>query len=212
MLTKEKSLLEAVKDNALMKWLKALYHWVMSWEQHPWGLPVLCFLAAIEAIFFPLPVDPLIISMGAARPKRAPFYAFLATSFSTLGALGGYALGFWLWGQVSSFFFQYVFSPEAFHLVMHKFSENAFMAMLLAGLTPLPFKVFTVSAGVASLPLGEFLVGTFVGRGLRFMALGFVFYCWGQDIREKLEKNFEIITLLTGVLLVLFFVVYKFLF
>ncbi|MCB0420665.1 MAG: DedA family protein [Bdellovibrionales bacterium] len=196
----------------IMIWLRKTYDWVLGWSEHPRGEWALYFFSAIEAIFFPIPVDPILVAMGAGRPKKALRYALFTTIFSVAGACVGYYLGAVFWESTQSFFFQHVFSPAKFDKVMALFRENGALAIVVAGFTPLPYKVFAVSAGVANVSLPVFVAASLVGRAGRFMVLGALIYKFGPEVRKQIDLHFERITIIVGLLLLLFFVVYKVLF
>lgn len=190
-------------------WIRQLYDWCMDWAEHKYGPWALALLATIESIFFPIPVDPVLIAMGAAKPKKAIYYATIATAFSVGGGVLGYLLGFWFWDATQGFFFQYVFPEETFNLVLEKFRANAFWAIFLAGFTPIPFKVFTVAAGVAALAWPPFLAGALLGRGIRFGLFGVLLFFFGPSIRRFIDQYFERLTLAVALLIILGLVVYK---
>lgn len=185
-----------------MKWMRDLYHWVLRWADHRHNTKALAVIATIESIFFPIPVDALLLAMGTSRPKLGIKYAFIATSFSVLGGLAGYALGAIFWEATSQFFFQYVFSEQMFEVVMQKFRENAFGSIFVASFTPIPFKVFTVAGGAAELSLVSFTTAAILGRGMRFFLLGGLFYYFGEKIRSFIEQYFE--KLIVGFTILLF--------
>ncbi|MCB0390024.1 MAG: DedA family protein [Bdellovibrionales bacterium] len=189
--------------------LRKLYDWVMKWAEGAKSLHFLCGLSFVESIFFPIPVDPFLMAVATARPKRAIWYALLASTFSVLGGCLGYALGYLFWEGTQDFFFAYVFSEEKFQLVLDQFQQNAFWAMFLAGFTPIPFKVFTIAAGVAHLSWLPFILGSFVSRSLRFGIEGALIYFYGPKIRNFIETYFEKITLATGALIILIITIYK---
>ena len=189
--------------------LRKLYNWVMKWAENPKSLHFLCGLSFIESVFFPIPVDPFLMAVATAKPKRALWYGLLASIFSVLGGCLGYFLGYMFWEGTQDFFFTYVFSPEKFQIVLDQFQENAFWAMFLAGFTPIPFKVFTIAAGVAQLAMLPFLLGSFVSRSLRFCIEGGLIYFFGPKIREFIENYFERITMATGAIIIVVIILYK---
>ncbi|MCB0340662.1 MAG: DedA family protein [Pseudobdellovibrionaceae bacterium] len=193
----------------ILQWFKQLYHWVMGWAEHPKGSFALAFIAFIESIFFPIPVDPLLVAMGAAKPKKALWFGAMSTTFSVIGALLGYAVGFMFWENAQEIFYTYVFNQEKFQFVINEFNSNAFLAIFLAGFTPIPFKVFTLAAGVAHLDLMAFIFGSILGRGMRFMLIATLLYKFGTSIRDGLEKHFEKITIAVAVVIILAFIAYK---
>ena len=141
--------------------------------------------------------------MGFAKPKKGLFYALITTFFSFLGALGGYCIGFYLWQSVSPFFFQYVFSPEKFELVAAQFQDLTFISIFVAGFSPIPFKIFTIAAGVASAPLLPFVIATILSRGIRYCILGTLVFFWGKEIKLWIDNHFEKLTIVISILLVL---------
>lgn len=182
--------------------VRRLYDWTMGWSEHKYSNYALSFIACIESFFFPIPADPLLVAMGVSQPKKSIWYAFLTTVFSVLGAVGGYWIGYAFWISTQEFFFTYVFKPEIFEIVSAKYNENAVVAILLASFTPLPFKVFTVAAGVAKIPLMTLVLSSLLGRGLRFFTLGILIYFFGSSIKKFIDKYFNVLVIITGVLLV----------
>ena len=193
----------------LAQWIRQLYDWTMRLAQHPRATVGLCFISLIESVIFPLPVDPLLFAMGAARPKKSLYYATLVTLFSVLGGLLGYALGYWFWSLIGEFFFAHIISEEKMKIVFERFNENDFLAIFLAGLTPIPYKVFTLSAGIAHISIPIFIVASICGRGLRFFLVGGLMYYFGPEVRRWLEKHLTIATIVLGVVVLAFFIVYK---
>ena len=190
--------------------LRKLYNWVMSWSEHPHGVKALGFVAAIEAIFFPIPVDPLLVAMGVGKPKRALYFTGVAVFWSVMGGVFGYAIGYFMWEQWQGVFYEYVFSPTKMDYVLRKFNENAFVAIFLASFTPIPFKVFTIAAGVGKLSWIPFLSGAILGRGLRFFIIGGLIYKFGSEAKRIIEQHFQKLTILGGVVVVLLFIMYRY--
>lgn len=171
--------------------VRKLYDWTLTWAEHKLSTYALCFLACIESFFFPIPVDPLLIAMGISKPKKALWYALLTTTFSVIGAVGGYFIGFALWEATREFFLSYVFTQQTFDAVTTEFNRNAVMAILLASFTPLPFKVFTIAAGVAGSPIYVLIICSFIGRGARFFLLAGLVRFFGEPIKEFIDKHFS---------------------
>jgi len=189
--------------------LRKLYDWVMKWAEGEKSVHFLCLLAFTESVFFPIPVDPFLMAVSTAKPKRALFYALLASFFSVLGGLMGYLLGYLFWESTQDFFFTYIFSQDKFQIVLDKFQENAFLAIFLAGFTPIPYKVFTLAAGVAHIALAPFILGSVLSRTLRFCIEGGLIFFFGPKIRHFIETYFEKITLAVGALIIVALIVYK---
>ena len=191
--------------------IRNLYHWCIGWADHPHGLKALCFFSFIESIFFPLPVDPLLVAMSVGQPKKSLHFALWTTIFSVLGALGGYLLGASLWDLVKGYIAQEGSQFAAnFQMAQSAFQEHSLWTMVLAGFTFLPFKVFTVTAGVLGVSLAPFLIGCILGRSFRFFLIGGCIYKLGPRVRKIIEAHFEVATTLITLLIVLSFLSYKF--
>ncbi len=187
-----------------------LYEWTMGLSNTKVALPALCIVAFTESSFFLIPPDVLLIAMGASQPKKALTYAHWCTLFSVLGALFGYLLGFMFWTVIEDFFFAYILTQEQFQKVQLLFQSNTFTAIVLAAFTPIPFKVFTVVGGMLHVPLLPFVLGSIVGRGLRYYLLGGLFFIFGEKIKVYVERHFEKATLLIGLIFVLILIYYYF--
>ena len=191
-------------------YIRALYEWTLKWADHPRSVWALGALSTVEGIFFPIPVDPFLIAMGASRPKKALKFAMIAALTSVIGGCIGYSLGFWFWETAQGFFHQYVFSAKQLKVVTDQFNDNAFVAIFLASFTPIPYKVFAISAGIAKISISTFIFASIVGRSLRFLVIGALLYKWGPSIKENIEKYFNQLTYALGVACVLGYLVYKF--
>ncbi len=182
--------------------LRRLYDWVMTWSEHRHSVKALAVFGASEAVFFPIPADVLLIAMGAARPKKSLWYATVLTFWSVTGGLLGYAIGWGFWVATQDFFFAYVFSEELFQYVVTLFQDNAFWAIFTAGFTPIPYKVFTIAAGVGNLLIPTFILASFLSRGLRFFAIGLLLYYFGESIRVFIERYFNWLAIVFTVLVI----------
>ncbi len=204
--------MERTEENSsfiLFRWLRTLYHWVLRWSSHRHNTKALAVVSFTEASFFPIPPDPLLMTMGASKPKKSLKYAAIATISSVAGGLFGYLIGFLFWELTQDLFFQFVFSEEIFNKVVVKFKENTFISLFLASFTPIPFKVFTVAGGVGHVPLLPFFLASLLGRALRFFIVGTLIYYFGKPIMGFIEKNFEKVTLLFALLFVGGFMAFK---
>jgi len=175
----------------ITKIVRETYDWVLSLAEHPLALPALAILTFCEAIFFPLPTDPLMMAMGLNRPKKALFYSLFTTVFSIFGAIGAYLLGAYLWESIGPWFFEYVMNEEVFDNVMKKYHNNIFITVFVAGFTPIPFKVFTLAGGVAQVAFVPFVTAAALSRGLRFLILGGLIYYMGEAAKDWIEKHFN---------------------
>ncbi len=191
---------------------RRLYDWVMGWADSRHGTTALGAIAFAESSFFPVPPDVLLIALGVAKPRRALFYALVCTLGSVLGGMLGYAIGHLLWEGAEGFFFRYVpgFTPEVFERVRGYYDEYGFLAVMIAGFTPIPYKVFTIASGVFGMQFWPFVLASVLSRGLRFTIEGALIARYGARMRQILERNFNLMTALFVVLLVGGFLVLRF--
>lgn len=191
------------------QWLRNLYDWVLQLSRHPHALKALAVITFAEASFFPIPTDPLLLAMAMAKPKKSLLYSAITTCFSVLGALMGYAIGAFLWQHLSAFFIGPLFSQETFDSVIHQFQNHVFLSIFIAGFSPIPFKVFTVAGGVASVALFPFVGAAILSRGLRYFILGGLVYVFGDKVQIWIDQYFEKITIAVSLALVLGVVLIK---
>jgi membrane protein YqaA with SNARE-associated domain len=196
--------------------VRRLYDWVVGWADTPYGTPALAAISFAESSFFPIPPDVLQIALSFSKPKRSYFYAAVSAVASVLGGIVGWIIGVACWAVVGNFFFNYVpgFSQENFDTVGKLYEDNAFLALLAAAFTPIPYKVFTIAAGVFSsfVPLSTLILASAVGRTGRFMLVATVIYFFGPLARRILERYFELATLILFALFVGGFLVIRYLF
>lgn len=189
-------------------WVHRLYDWVLHWADTPYGLQALAVLALVESSVFPIPPDPLLIALCLGAAARALRFAAVATVASVLGGVLGYGIGALVWSSASGFFFEYVpgVTPEAFATVQGLYDRWNFWAVFVAGLTPIPYKVFTTSAGVFAINFPVFVLASTLSRGLRFFLMAGLIYHYGEPIRSFIDRYFNLLTWIFGLLLVLGFV------
>jgi len=193
---------------------RRLYAWVLHWAETPYGTPALAALSFAESSFFPIPPDVLQIALSASRPKRSFFYAAVSLVASVLGGIVGWYIGFGLWSMLGEFFYSYVpgVTPENVEYVGQLYHENALVAIFTAAFTPIPYKVFTISAGVfhEHVALGTLIIASIFGRGGRFFLVATAMYFFGPPAKRILDKYLEWITIALCVLVVLGFVAIKY--
>jgi len=193
--------------------MKRLYLWVLHWAETPYGTPALFGLSFAESSFFPIPPDVLQIALSISKPRRSFYYAFISGLGSVAGAVLGWIIGFALWFALEGFFVDYVpgCSQENIEYVGNLYRDNAFLAILGAAFTPIPFKVFTISAGIFDVSLVVLLAASFLGRFARFFAVAVCTFFFGPGVKTLLDKYFGLATLIFFVLLVGGFLLIKYL-
>lgn len=191
--------------------MRRLYDWTVSWADKPQGTQALALLSFAESSFFPIPPDVLLIPLVFGAPKRWWKIALVCTIASVLGGIFGWYLGKFFWQSTQDFFFTYIFSKEAFEAVENMYGEYAFLAILGAAFTPIPYKVFTIAAGVCNISLPVLIAASIVGRGGRFFLVAIIIYFVGPKAKPWIEKYFNTLATAFFILLVLGFVIIKYL-
>jgi len=183
--------------------LDDLRDWLVDWADSAAGPAALGLLTAAEAVFFPLPPDPLLIALALQNPGSALFLAGLTTAASVAGGVVGHWLGL-RFGRplLLRLHNRYMEPMEALFL------RHSFWAIVLAGLTPLPYKVFTISAGVFGVSRLPFILASIVGRGVRFFSLGVLIFFWGDRFQRFLDERFDVVMAALGALLIIAVVVW----
>jgi membrane protein YqaA with SNARE-associated domain len=172
-----------------MRIFSALYSKVMSWSRHrhaPWYLAGLSFA---ESSFFPIPPDVLLAPMSLANPKRAWWLAALTTVASVVGGLAGYAIGVFAFDLIQPLVAEGGRYHAAFGQARDWFAEWGAWAVFVAGFSPIPYKVFTIAAGVLSMALLPFTVASLIGRGGRFFLVA-ALMVWGGARMEATLRTY----------------------
>ena len=192
-----------------MRLLRKLYDWVLHWAETPYGAPALFLVAFAESSFLPIPPDVLLIALGLSLPRKAFRYALICTAGSVLGGIFGYLLGWQFWELATGILFNYV-NPESFETVRNYFIQYEGWAIAIAGFTPIPYKVFTLTAGFLRADFRIFLLASTLSRAARFFLVASLIYKFGPSIRLFIEKYFNILTVLFAVLLIGGFILLKY--
>ena len=182
--------------------LRRLYDWTMGLAAHRHALALLALVAFVESSVFPIPPDVLIAPMVLAARARAWRIALVCTVASVLGGLAGYAIGYYAfdaWGRPLLGFYGYA---DAFASFRDAYNAWGLWIVFTAGLTPLPYKVFTIASGVTHLDLTIFVLGSLLSRGLRFYAEAALLWRFGPPIRAFVENHLGKVTAAFAVLLV----------
>ena len=192
-----------------MNIVKRLYDWMLSWGESRWGAVALFLFAFAESSFFPIPPDVLLIALCLGAVARSFRFAAICTAGSILGAMLGYAIGFFAWqttaGEYTAlahFFFNHVFSVEAFEKVGALYDQYNFWIVFTAGFTPLPYKIFTITGGLFHINFVMFILASIISRGLRFFLIAGLIWKFGAPIKGFIDKYFNLLAILFTVLLV----------
>ena len=192
-----------------MNVVKRLYDWVLSWGDSRWGGLALFVLAFAESSFFPVPPDVLLIALCLGAVKRSFRYALICLVGSVMGAMVGYAIGYFLWQNsageytlLANWFFNKVFSEESFLEVKSLYDKWDFWIVFTAGFTPLPYKLFTITGGLFHINFAMFIIASIVSRGLRFFLVGGLIWKFGAPIKTFIDKYFNLLAIAFTVLLI----------
>ena len=168
--------------------LRSLYDWTMRMSKHPRALFILAMVAFIESSFFPIPVDVMLIPMVLAARHRAWLYAFVAMTFSVLGGLFGYAIGMFAFEQIAEPALIALGKADAMAEYATRFNDMGFWTVLMAGITPFPFKVITIMSGATAMPLWLFVSTAIIARSVRFFLVCGLLYFFGPPIKSFIER------------------------
>jgi membrane protein YqaA with SNARE-associated domain len=180
--------------------------------EHPKAVWALSLVSFAESSFFPLPPDIMLIPMVLARRSKAFVYASFATLSSVLGGILGYAIGYFLFETVGKPVLDFYGYGDKFGTFAAQYNEWGAWIVLMAGLTPFPYKVITIASGVTGLAFPIFMIASIVARSIRFFAVSALLYLFGPQIRLFIEKYFGLVTIVFFVMLVGGFALVKLLF
>lgn len=216
--------------------VRRLYDWVLHWAQTPHGMLALFAIAFMESSFFPIPPDVLLIAMAVATPFRWRRIAFVCTAGSVLGAIGGYIIGYLAWDNIgvpvleTVAHVKFIENNGRMDLQLPSYLTNQYQDILggkflfdayekwnawivfIFALTPLPFKVVTITAGVAHVNTTVFVLASIFSRGLRFFLVAWIISKWGAAAKTFIDKYFNLLASLFVLILIGGFVMLKFLF
>jgi len=190
---------------------RKLYDWTLLKAKSPHAERALFGIAFAESSFFPIPPDILLIAMVLSSREKWLRYFWICLIGSVLGGMAGYAIGYGVWEAVHLWFFKYVFAETTFAKVRNLYSNYDVWIVFAAGFTPIPYKVFTIAAGVASLDVPRFVLASICGRGGRFILVAYLLHHFGAPIRTFIEKYFNYVTIAFTVLLIGGFLAIKYL-
>ena len=173
-----------------MKIFGPLYDRVIEWSRHRFAERYLAALSFAESSFFPIPVDVMLAPMCLARLDKAWRFALIATVFSVLGGLAGYLIGWGAFESIEPWLSESKYWG-AYETSRTWLDQYGFWVIFVAGFSPIPYKVFTIAAGVAALNLPAFFVGSLIGRGARFFLVAGLLVWGGKPLEEKLRQYVE---------------------
>jgi membrane protein YqaA with SNARE-associated domain len=179
-----------------MKIFSGLYKHVMQWSRHKHAERYLGALSFAESSFFPIPPDVMLAPMSMGQPDRAWRFAFITTITSVLGGLLGYLIGLFAFEMIEPLLHEFHYHDKYLQ-AKSWFDEWGFWAIFIAGFSPIPYKVFTITAGVISMALLPFVIASLIGRGARFYLVAGLMSWGGEKMEKKLHRYVDMLGWLT---------------
>lgn len=195
----------------ISEFLFALKTWVENFASKPYAWLALFLIAFTESSFFPVPPDVLLIAIGLLRPKLSLKYALLCSIGSVLGGMFGYLIGFQFYEILGRKIIEFYHLQEQYNSVKILYDRNAFIAITIAGFTPIPYKVFTIAAGAFQINFATLVLASALSRTARFFLVGGLIYLFGPRVKTFIDKYFDWLTIAFVILLILGFTLIKYL-
>ncbi len=195
-----------------MKIIKIMYDWVLHWAKTPYAVPALFLLSFAESSFFPVPPDVLLIALAISIPKKSFKYATICMIGSVLGGVLGYGIGLHGYEMVGRPIVEFYHGQEIMNTIKLQYDQHGFLGILIAAITPIPYKVFTIASGVFEFDFWSFFVASVIGRSTRFFVVAGLIWKFGPAIRDFIEKYFNYLSVAFMVLLIGGFFIIKYVF
>ncbi|MFN2353765.1 MAG: YqaA family protein [Desulfopila sp.] len=189
-------------DRAQSGMLRRIYDTCMEWLESPYGIYVLFIIAFAESSFFPLPPDVFLIALCIGIPRKSFKYAAVCAIGSTLGGAFGYGLGMWAMEGIGQPIVEWYGLADKYEQVRHLYNEYDALAIFAAGFTPLPYKLFTITAGAFEIKFFTFLLVSLVSRSARFFLVATCIYFFGAPVKRYIDRYFNILSIVFVILLV----------
>jgi membrane protein YqaA with SNARE-associated domain len=190
--------------------LRKLYDWVLHWAETPYGSWALFLLALAESSFFPVPPDVLLIALAISIPARSFRYALICSVGSLFGGMLGYLIGYQFMDLIGMEIVEFYGFTQQYAAVGDLYDQYNAWAVGIAGFTPIPYKIFTISAGAFKINFVVFLVASAISRSARFFLVGWLIYAFGPEIRLFIDRYFNLLAIVFVVLLIGGFIVIKY--
>lgn len=191
--------------------LRRLYDWVLSLAAGRYAPAALAGVSFAESSFFPIPPDVMLIPMIIAHRARAWAYAALATVSSVVGGLFGYAIGYFLFEAIGVPILTFYGKADEFGEFTQLFNDYGVWILIIKGMTPIPYKILTIAAGVAHMDILAFIGASIIARAMRFFIVAALLYWFGEPIRQFVEKRLTLVATVFVVLLIGGFVAVRYL-
>ena len=185
--------------------LKKLYNKILLISAKPKAEIFLGTIAFLESSFFPIPPDLLLLPMTLSRPLKWIRLALIATFFSVLGGIFGYFIGVFLWDTIGQTIIEFYHLENQFDLFKKNYNEKGAIIVFIAGFTPIPYKLITISSGGMHLDLITFILASLTSRGARFFILTGIIRIFGKAAKKLIDKYFSLVTFILGIIIIIVF-------
>ena len=176
--------------------LRKIYNYIVKLSKSRHATLALGAIAFLESIIFPIPPDLILIPVAISNRSKAFLYATITTSCSVIGGVIGYAIGYTFWVNIGSDIINYLGYFSAVETFGELYTRYGVLIILVAGLSPFPYKVITIMSGVFGIPFWIFVIFSFISRGIRFYSIAALIYFFGAQIQNFLEKHLTVIFLI----------------
>ncbi len=192
-----------------MKFFSRLYDKVMQWSKHPHAERYLAGLSFAESSFFPVPPDVMLAPMALSRTDKAFRYALITTVASVVGGMLGYAIGFWFFDIIQPLIADGGRWEQHYLTTKEWFDKWGFWAIFIAGFSPIPYKVFTITAGIMGMLFLPFVIASAIGRGSRFFLVAGLMKWGGNEMEQKLKHYIDFLGWFVVFVGVIAYIIYK---
>jgi len=192
-----------------MNILRRLYDWVLGWAETRYGTPALFILAFSESSFFPVAPDILLIALAMGKPRKSLYFALVCLIGSVLGGIFGYFIGMQLMDYFGGWLFDLYGGMHYYERISELYHNYDAWAVFIAGFTPIPYKIFTISAGMFHINFGVFVIASALGRGGRFFIVAALIFFFGPKIKAYIDNYFNSAVIIFTILLIGGFIIVK---
>jgi len=198
------------KDANKVGWIRQIYDRCLLWVQTPSGVWALFFIAVAESSFFPIPPDVFLMVLCISVPRKSFRYAAICAAGSVIGGAIGYGLGMGFMDTIGVKILEWYGLHDKYEVVQDLYRQYDALAVGAAGFTPLPYKLFTITAGAFKINFVTFMLMSILSRSARFFLVAAFIYKFGAPVRHFIERYFNILTILFFILLIGGFLVVKY--
>lgn len=191
--------------------MKKTYDWMMRLAASEKAPSALFWVSFVESSFFPIPPDVMLVPMVLARREKAWWYAFIATVGSVIGGVLGYAIGYFFYETLGEPILRFYGKADKFDDFRKLFNDYGIWIIIIKGMTPIPYKLITIAAGLSHMALLPFIGASIIARAMRFVLVAGLLYFFGPPIRDFIERRLTLVTTVSVIVIVAGFIMVKYL-